>query len=114
MSAEHRRMHVTAKVEPGPAKDDAELGALCGGQMHMDRGVSRAQTSQGLVSDVARMQAGLIPVIINSSSGGRRAMHLDEVGHLSSVMDSEMVQIMNAECCSLQMAACVKAVHADA
>ena len=30
MSAEHRLMHAGASVEPEPARDDAELGSLCG------------------------------------------------------------------------------------
>ena len=56
-----------------------------------------ARMSQGLVGDVAQLQAGLEPVIIGSSLGGRRAMHFGEITHLSPGRNSGRSQILAVE-----------------
>jgi hypothetical protein len=82
-SVQLEQMHAGALVHFANAAYLCQLPWLSSSPLLIIKGMSRAQISQGLVGDVARLQAGLQPVIIDSSSGGRRAMHLDEVRHLS-------------------------------
>jgi hypothetical protein len=92
LAVEHLFSQVTMTRESAPAEVVAERLAMSERQGYSERMLSCARTSQGLVGDVAWMQAGLDPVIADSSSRGRRAGHLGGDSSLSARMDSGSVQ----------------------